>query len=283
MAVRRKFPLQLFHYTDQAGFIGIIQNKELWASKIQYLNDNREFFLAIDIASDILKERLSGSSNKREIEVINDIFTRISKLGKINICVCSFSEKSDLLSQWRGYSKEMGGYSIGFDRRLLEGISGDEFFLLRKCIYDPDEQKKAIKVVLDKLIAKHQSNEKRTKLVETSRGLLSVFTPFIREVNLELSLLFPLIKHQSFSEEAEWRLISHGNVSFDELYFRPGKSNLIPFTKMSLGELNNKILTGIIVGHTPNKDLAISSTQDILKKENIKIPVNASEIPFRNW
>lgn len=278
-----KVPLQLYHYTDQAGFIGIVESKQLWATKIQYLNDNKEFNLAVDIASEVLEEKLDLTSNEREIGVINDLVRRISKMGQINICVCSFSEKSDLLSQWRGYANGMSGYSIGFKKNLLEDVASDQKFLLRKCIYDPVQQKKEILKVLDKLIKKHKLNENRTPIIRSSTDLRSFFTPFVREVNKELSLIFPLMKHKSFSEEAEWRLISRGSVKFTDLDFRPGKSNLIPFTRLNLGDLKSRLLTGLIVGHTPNKELAIASTQEFLKREQIKIPVNASEIPFRNW
>lgn len=276
-------PRRLYHYTDQAGFLGIIGGNELWATKIQYLNDNREFNLAVDIAGEILREKLNKTSNDRIAQTIQDIVTRISKIGKINICVCSFSENMDLLSQWRGYSKGMAGYCLGFKSERLADIAEQEFFALRRCIYDPDEQRIEIDNALDKLIEKHKMDEERNGGYKSGKGLDSIFTPFIRDVDFTLSMIFPLIKDASFKEEAEWRLISQGHVSYDDLHFRTGNSSIVPFAKIQLGDSLSGCITDVIVGHTPNKELAIASTRDFLHAQGLIAPVNSTSIPFRNW
>ncbi|KQN51236.1 hypothetical protein ASE99_24270 [Serratia sp. Leaf51] len=276
-------PRMLYHYTDQAGFLGIAGNQELWATKIQYLNDNREFNLAADIAGDILQDKLKKTSNERIAQTIKDLSLRILKMGKTNICVCSFSEKADLLSQWRGYSRGMAGYCLGFRSAILNGISQSNNFALKKCIYNPAAQRFEIVKVLDMLIDKHMMDEDRNGTYKEGRGLSSFFTPFVRDVDESLSMIFPLIKDASFEEEAEWRLVSKGHVSYDDLHFRPGNSAIIPFTKLNLEGAINNCLTDIIVGHTPNKDLAIASTRDFLHSRMIIASVNSSDIPYRNW
>lgn len=45
----------LYHYTDQNGFMGIFQQRELWATKIQFLNDSNEHKLALDLAAKLLE------------------------------------------------------------------------------------------------------------------------------------------------------------------------------------------------------------------------------------
>lgn len=279
----KTYPAKLYHYTDQKGFISIIENKELWATKIQYLNDNKEFNLAISIANEILEEKLLFALKKQEKGVITDLVNRISKMGQLNICVCSFSEQADLLSQWRGYSNGMAGYSIGFDAKELEEVAVGNSFILRRCIYKPSEQREEISRVLDILIAKHEMNDDRIRTLEINNKKLIIPTGFVKDVKKELSLIFPLMKHHSFKEESEWRLITNGSIYHGKLNFRPGKSNLIPYTKIELKALNKKLINNIIIGHTPNRDLAISSTKDFLRKEKLNIPVNGSEIPFRNW
>jgi len=37
----------LYHYTTQSGFMGIVSNKEIWATHTQYLNDSKEFLHAV--------------------------------------------------------------------------------------------------------------------------------------------------------------------------------------------------------------------------------------------
>lgn len=277
-------PSHLYHYTDQAGFIGIIENKQLWATKIQYLNDNKEFSLAIGIAKEILQKKLSLRLRRSTKGVITDLVDRISKMEALSICVCSFSEQGDLLSQWRGYSKGMAGYSIGFDADKLNEVAIDNSFLMSKCIYEPEQQREKISGVLDLLISKHRTNLERIRVIDAGVGRVTVITPFVREVNKELSLIFPLMKDQNFKEESEWRLITKGGVRPRRLSFRTGNSNIIPFTKVNLHNLDNELIKKIIVGHTPNKELAILSTRDFLKKERLlKVPVEGSGIPFRNW
>lgn len=39
----------LWHYTTVAGIAGILRSKQLWASKIQYLNDGKEFLHAFEL------------------------------------------------------------------------------------------------------------------------------------------------------------------------------------------------------------------------------------------
>jgi hypothetical protein len=40
----------LYHYTSQDGLIGMLNEKTIWASKIHYLNDSKEFALALELA-----------------------------------------------------------------------------------------------------------------------------------------------------------------------------------------------------------------------------------------
>ncbi len=59
--------------------------------------------------------------------------------------VCSFSEESDLLSQWRGYCKDGSGYCLGFMLSSLQSCVSRANFTIKPCIYDEREQTNAIK------------------------------------------------------------------------------------------------------------------------------------------
>ena len=39
----------LYHYTTQVGLLGIVRNREIWATHTQYLNDSREFSYAVQM------------------------------------------------------------------------------------------------------------------------------------------------------------------------------------------------------------------------------------------
>jgi len=48
-----KFPVYnglIYHYTSLQGLLGILDNGEFWATKISFLNDKAESFLAYEIA-----------------------------------------------------------------------------------------------------------------------------------------------------------------------------------------------------------------------------------------
>ena len=56
-------PAILYHYTTQQGLLGIIRDKEIWASHTQYLNDAREFRHALDL----IKEELLKIKSKPDL------------------------------------------------------------------------------------------------------------------------------------------------------------------------------------------------------------------------
>jgi hypothetical protein len=102
-------PDQLYHYTDQTGLLDILNTGELWATKVQYMNDATEFGLAVDLAKSRLEERIRKFSNGDRCELLRTIADGLSGIARVNVCSVSFCENPDLLSQWRGYSGAGGG------------------------------------------------------------------------------------------------------------------------------------------------------------------------------
>src|SRR5579885_2670951 len=119
--LQRTPPDVLYHYTTQQGLLGIINAKEIWATHTQYLNDVREFLHA----ADIMREELSAMKEDRMLdEPSRDRLSEMANivsvgLESINVCVCSFSESGDSLSQWRAYGGKASGFSIGFSGSYL--------------------------------------------------------------------------------------------------------------------------------------------------------------------
>ena len=54
-------PEILYHYTSQTGLKGMLNKKTIWASKIHYLNDSKEFALALKLARNELTERINAA------------------------------------------------------------------------------------------------------------------------------------------------------------------------------------------------------------------------------
>ena len=111
-----------YHYTDINGFMGIMQNKELWATSTRFLNDKNEYIEGL-----LLAQKIAGDYSKtcadKEKKFLNSfqrmIQDRIDKGCNQDIYSISFCECGDLLSQWRGYGKQ-GGVSLGFDLTYYE-------------------------------------------------------------------------------------------------------------------------------------------------------------------
>ncbi len=282
--------MTLYHYTDQNGFMGIFSNQELWSTKIQYLNDEKEYKLALELAEKYLNELLDtavAENNTGKQTKIKYYLSIVPYIKDINTCVCSLTENGDLLSQWRGYSKTLGGYSVGFNEYALRPFIELQGFQLENCIYAQDEQFERVKNMIDNTLDEFSyeldPGHKDPLYYESGNEFLD-----------RLAQIAPLLKDISFAEECEWRIILTCN--FDKLEFRVGASMLTPYFKVSLDSRENndfhRLIDEVIVGHTPHPDLAIGATEAFLFKlfppidgdyNNGKIVVRKSTIPFRNW
>lgn len=135
------------------------------------------------------------------------------KCGDFSNFVVCFSEKADLLSQWRGYANNGQGISIGFSKELLQKKCDDEhsIFRLERVEYITEKERqqiiknyatKALEVLrnLRKWIVANMTNEDTS--LDTD-GLLGFnFHGWVE------SLLINSLKYKQvgFKEEKEWRL-----------------------------------------------------------------------------
>jgi len=104
----------VYHYTDQAGLLGIVESNAFWATKIQYMNDSTEFNYALTMTKQRLMSRRRSTQSTLEKSQLDQVGTAIDSITDINVFAVCFCEQADLLSQWRGYSGERCGLSIGF-------------------------------------------------------------------------------------------------------------------------------------------------------------------------
>ena len=102
-------PPILYHYSDVNALKGIIDNKELWATHWNYLNDKNEFRSALNILKECINQRLKDetiSSVMKDYLKNQRNWLKDEFLDDYHTGLCSFSEEGDLLSQWRGYGKK---------------------------------------------------------------------------------------------------------------------------------------------------------------------------------
>jgi hypothetical protein len=113
-------PELIYHYTDDAGLRGIIENGTLWCTDPYYLNDPSEIAYGVSIAADMLAGTAMTVSPDAE-RFARDFRRYQTDVQQVaHFFVCSFSLKCNDLEQWRAYANNGRGYAIGFDGRMLE-------------------------------------------------------------------------------------------------------------------------------------------------------------------
>ncbi|SDY89580.1 hypothetical protein [Nitrosomonas sp. Nm33] len=128
----RCIPPRLFHYTDSAGLLGILNSQQLWATHAFYLNDETEISytheLVEEIYRDLIKkatpDRIEESYSDHSLWIYRDFLHRLSyktlrAKPNSDVYVTCFCENDDLLSQWRVYGNRGSGYAVGFDVKQL--------------------------------------------------------------------------------------------------------------------------------------------------------------------
>jgi hypothetical protein len=135
----------LYHYTTQEGLLAIIKTRQLWASKIQYLNDITEFRHGLMLIQRALHERSPSTVDSLTGSYLQQIGDRLPRLADLNVFVVSFSEVGDLLSQWRAYGGAGVGYALGLESNRVANLAFHQGFALAACIYDLSEQEKKAK------------------------------------------------------------------------------------------------------------------------------------------
>jgi len=288
----------LYHYTSLQGLIGIVSNRSIWCSHCEYLNDSSEFNQAIDFAKIV-----SGSIFMDDDYLASRGYAirhAIENMEKHNVFVTSFSEKADLLSQWRGYCPQGSGISLGFDQDLIKKYCEAKGFRLEKCIYDPKMLAifihSFIKESLEQLPQLKLTREEFNKLSSIEQcefELSSRVDVYSKEhkdlsnkaiINLykKLNEYAPLLKNQGFHEETEWRIIVN-NPQVD-IYYRPSKSYLIPYLILPILNEHPEILKEIYIGPSPETARCKTSIEYLLNDKNIKdVEIKISKIPFTSW
>jgi hypothetical protein len=180
-------------------------------------------FNGIGLASGVA-EQLAPSQGPNGKRFLEKVVQLLGILQRNFVCVASFTEESDLLSQWRGYSGS-GGVALGFDDDTLRAAVEPHNFSLTPCIYDDREKIRLITHMLLQTLRSLEGQELRhTQVWDLAEGWV-----------VDFDLYASTFKHHSFAEEKEWRLTS-GSISADlpQVAVRPGVGLPIPYFKLPL-------------------------------------------------
>lgn len=275
--IKEELPVFLYHYTSIEVFKSIIDNGEIWATVANYIaSDPSELIHAIGIAYETLRERKEDIKKEEGLyECCENAIKGLDGLKEF-VCIFSFSEKEDLLSQWRAYCPK-GGVSIGFSGDRIKKNKGDacnqdgtcvdnynDYILeayIYKCIYEPEEQKKKINELFDFLL-KH-----------TEFSLGGLFSKMIQTFSYSF-------KHKSFKEEREWRLVYLPEK--DKHKYRLKDSIPIPYWPFLTVDHNNKsIISKIMIGSSRDKENLRKYISSYLRDSSISASIKVTDTPYQ--
>jgi ribosomal protein S16 len=290
----------LYHYCSNAAFLSIISTHKIYASEFTLSNDILEGKWIREVVQRYCNEKNVSFYNANTI--IEEVDKLTSFLGAAGICL---SQEGDLLSQWRAYSTNGSGVSIGFDQSCF-GVDGSPLPSLQQIIYEPTDQKKLIQNRMDRaieLVGKGAIGSGRIRsLLETagqSEHDKREKQALDREFLVEIFALFPhfyILKNPAFQEEREWRsvtlIIPQNNVNPDaesegsgwylnQMDFRALADRIVPHKEFSLdNNLGSSVICEVILG--PRNVTPVRVVEAALLHHGWKgVPVRKSTASYR--
>lgn len=256
----------IYHYTDVAGLIGLITSGCVWATHVSKLNDASENRYGYELVINHVRANLPKSA-KPLIE------KALSTLRSVDTYVACYSTERNLLSQWRNYTGERVGYSLGFETGQMATID-DRMPLLEEVIYHDAIAKSVLDSLLgkvDEYFACHSVGEVEVSYVHSMVGAV-------------LNIVASILKHSSFEGEREYRQIyqpsNSGLVLNTE--FRHGQFGLTPFVKIGFLEKYRLPLTTVTVGPCRDPEAEFNALKMFLSRNGYeKVQVLSSDIPLR--
>ena len=319
--IQREFNLfsmmNVYHYTDIGGFIGIMKNKELWASHIAFMNDRSEYIHGKELFRKKLTKKL-GDVKDGEQTVLQNVLSSLDNeassdsifptTGK-DVFSVSFTYSRDSLEMWRGYGKETG-IAIGFDWSKCHSVPG--MCLIRKEVYQKllekydakpeqvrpggsllffpvpvmyeDDKKDAL---VDRAIELGLNCFKKQADISESTAILSA-SEFLSDLIFKLN---PLLKHYGFKGEEECRFVDNFMANHKEEYhihYRNRGGIILPYVVYKMMDLTCKPLEElpiceIVVGPGLKQEKVVDSIKYFLEKNGMGYlvdKVQASSIPY---
>lgn len=273
----------MYHYTTFSGLLGIVRSRAIWASDVRYMNDSAELRHTADLIMAEVRERIdNGHSNSNLLSQFADwVAYRITN-GHM-LFGASFRSHGNLLSQWRGYSSPGRGVSLGFCPDYILECAQRQGFMIGKCIYEPHRQRALIRQLVDaveRLAEKHADGE------HTVSERSSLYRQAFAVMETDLLRIAAILKHPSFREEKEWRIVSPviANTAEAPILFREGHAMLVPYIEFPLS-LDGKppVMDHLYLGPTANINISMHSLRMFLEQNGItpKRGIEYCQIPFR--
>ena len=281
----------LYHFTDAAGAIGMIQSKQLWASRASCMNDAREILHGRDLGRAIVADRLRADPGSRFSTIWKNAIAHFAGASDVppvlqiqfDAFTISFCGRDSRSVHWLHYGRGGHGFALGLDPNALERAK----WSLVPVTYDEDDQKRMLATIFDNI------QETAANLVDVpvrpTEDLVSKIESTAGHLLMDVSsILAPCFKHESFSSEEEWRLFrttaESEKVTRDKdfhLSFRASQGLIVPYAEFPVGpEAFKKITMGYQVPEYPVR----KSLEYLLRESGIdpsSVEIDKSNVPVR--
>ena len=269
-------PDHLFHYTDLEGEKGIYTSRTLWMSKFTASNDISEILLAIRHFQGFV-QRKASELTRAEGDFLREAADQLESFRRTNICLASFCEQHDLLSQWRSYGNDGRGIALGFNSKRLVELAERNGLRLFRCVYDQAAHERIASDLVNLLLGSF-----RTSPPDGPHARRALVTRF----NAMFLVVAPVIKDHRFVEEREWRLVSNP-VPFDDpnmIAVMKGNQASVKLTVKLTGDSEgmSNMIPRVTIGPTLDPH-NVSDAIDVLSQRNgFHISqIEISGIPYR--
>jgi hypothetical protein len=266
------FPERIYHYTDSSGVLGILSNAELRLSDLMFMNDSQELLYARDHIGAAIRRRADElwpdtdyqdrTPDENRASILRGVASYLDidhdSAGRQYHCYAAcFCSEPDLLSQWRGYAAG-GGFTIAFKTSELLNI--EEAGLVKVTYGGTTEE-------IERVVEGLAPHAKGHSGVASWHQFTTSILPLVAT-----------IKHPSFSEEQEWRLIHATWGTAGGLQFRAGRLGLIPYI---VRRFPPSAVAEVMVGPGPHSDARREGIRQLLDQrgfEGVSVTRSASTL-----
>lgn len=284
------------HYTTLEALVSIFSalDKEqgedrmltFWASSVFSMNDTSEFRYGFqyfkqkileyeDIHQVPLNSRISTLWKNTKRHVFDERLTEAIADSQHCPFAISFSKKKDNLMMWQQYSSTKSGLCLTFrqfsyeplfnhetlkDLQFAEGIRADDIS------YGKLEDDMTVWNVF---LKKYDKIRRKGKTTNTELWQLFVLFSLLTAT---------LVKHPAYAEEEEVRLVKLSDKNHP-IKFRVAKGRLRPYIEVPVPL---KELESVTVAPGQNQDDLQKDVVYLLRHYGVTVPVNTSEIPYRD-
>lgn len=253
MTAPQPAPATVFHYTNAEGLLGIMHARALWVTDAEFLNDPQEVRHAVGALEESLQQQVEIARRDADhrghdsLQPLLDALRRRYPKGREfqgnrerTAYVTSFCREGDLLSMWRSYARG-SGFSIELDTQIvLDVLTGDPTGTYDLTAAELERLKSDnFGVEAHFLTVRYDENNVRLLVdritTEMWEGGTSGTAERAERLLDQFTLDFTGIKHDSFKEEEEERLVVFptGDLS-PAVRLRSSDGRLVPYIAVTI-------------------------------------------------